>query len=332
MSKRKFCFLYLLGVLIFYLWYQAVVNVLYSGKLLAYENFTDFIIGFAINGLMIFMLFILNTTIVYGIKWRRNKIYRVLLDLTLSFLAPLITNSIFLLICQIFGKDGEVLWLQAYVINVMIFLINESSFFLVNYKRQERMYQMVQRVAAQLEYDVLRAQLNPHFLFNSLNILYSLIHLDVEKSRDFLLSLSRMYRYIMSRRANTIVSVKDELDFLDSYVEVLKMLYLDCFKIEINNPDKYLSRDMIPYSLQLLIENVTKHNVISKNSPMTVSIDMGEDGLTVSNPLHPKNIKPDRETGSGVGLTYLTKLYNLHGKTISKQKTDTAYIVHLPYL
>lgn len=332
MSKKKFCILYIVGVLIFYLWYQAVVNVLYAGRLLAYDDFTDFLIGTLVNGSMLLLLFAINAVIVFGIKWRRNKTYRVFIDFALSFLAPLIVNGIFYLTALCFSQHGEVLWLQVYVVNVMIFMINETLFFIVNYKRQQQITQTMQRVSAQLEYDVLRAQLNPHFLFNSLNILHSLTFLDIEKSREFLLSLSSMYRYIMSRRAYTIVTVADEMEFLDSYLEVLKMLYMNCFEIEITGVEKYKGRKVVPYSLQLLIENVIKHNVINQEKPMTVHILMNDSGMEISNPLRPKGLTSNRAASSGIGLMYLSKLYELHGQKITKQKTDVLYSVRLPFL
>lgn len=327
MTSKKVRLYYLLGVAIFYLWYQAIVNVLYAGTLLAYDDFSDFLVGCAINGSMILLLFVINTAIVYGIKWRRNEFHRILLDLLLSFTAPVIVNGIFTVIVLMMGKEPMVMWLQTYVVNMMIFMLNEGVLFLINYKKS-------QRVAAQLRYEVLRAQVNPHFLFNSLNILYSLTHLDIEKSREFIISLSGMYRYIMTHSGEMTVSVREELEFLAPYTEVLKMLYYDSLDVEIRGEENVDRQRMVPYSLQLLMENVIKHNVVSREYPMKVEVDINPHSITVRNVLRPKeeSIKPAMEKSTGTGLKYLQELIRLNGKECAVRKSEGMFEVEVPFV
>ncbi|MCM1004881.1 MAG: histidine kinase [Prevotella sp.] len=334
MKHKRIRLYYFLAVIIFYLWYQATVNVLYDGTLFAYTDFADFVIGCTINCTMILLLFLLNTAIVYGIKWRRKKLYRILLDLILSFIAPLIVNSIFIGIASLVGKHPQVLWLQTYVVNLMIFMLNEGVLFLINYKQSEQKYAISQKVAAQLRYEVLRSQVNPHFLFNSLNILYSLTFLEIEKSRDFIISLSAMYRYIMSHRGEMTISVKEELDFIEPYSEVLRTLYYNSLEIEIKGKENVSDQRIVPYSLQLLMENVIKHNVVSCEYPMKVEIEINRDGIVVRNMLRVKDdeLKSDMEKSTGTGLKYLKELVRRNGKECIVKKTDEIFEVKVPFI
>ncbi len=331
-SRGKLCRYYFLAVFIFYLWYQATMNVLDRGVLFAYKNVTDFVLGITINFLMVFLLSIINSYIIFGIKWKRNKTWRTLIDLSLSQIAPVITNLLFLALTALSSKRGTVMWLQSFVLNFMIFLMNEVVWYVIKFKHSQYLYQTTLRVATQLEYNVLRAQVNPHFLFNSLNILYSLTHIDITKSREFILSLSKMYRYIMTRRDSLTISLSEEFEFLRAYVDVLKMLYYDSFEVKIKNENAIGQQQILPYSLQLLIENVTKHNVIRKEMPMEVTISVEADKMVVSNPIRLKE-ESSNEKSSGVGLLYLTKLYSLYGKEFKYSADDeNNFVVEIPYI
>lgn len=332
LSRRCMWTYYLLGVFIFYVWYQATVNVMFEGTLFNFDGVKD-LIGAAIGCFMIFSLFILNTLIVFNIKWRRHKVYRLVIDFALSLFCPAIANSFFIVFSLIIGQKAQIMWMESYVINFMIFMINEMIFFIVNYEQTRQKYETSQRLAVQLEYDVLRTQVNPHFLFNSFNILYSLTHIDIVKSQEFVMSLSRMYRYIMSRRDVATESLAHELEFLQSYVEVLKMLYFDCFDIEITGlATGYEDKHLIPYSLQLLVENVTKHNAIGRDNPMCVLIHITEEGLTVSNPIKPRQDGSGGSKDTGIGLNYLTKLYHLYGCNFEVKTNEGNFTVFVPFI
>ncbi len=177
------------------------------------------------------------------------------------------------------------------------------------------------------QYDALKSQINPHFLFNSLNLLYSLISIDTVRSKQFIRELSQMYRYVMAQQNCERVSVAEEFKFLSSYVSILSMRYNNKFSVEIEGvPDD--SRQLIPFTMQLLIENVTKHNVITTKLPMKVSIQIGTDEITVSNPIYPK----DADSASHIGLNYLTRLYAAQKRVFSVENTGKQFIAHVHYL
>ena len=331
-SSKKFWLYWLLGVFVFWLWYQATVNVLYAGTLLAYSGFADFLIGSAIGLGMIFTLFACDTWIVIGFKWRRNKTYRIAIDFILSWFSPLITGSLFILVSFIAGKEPKIEWLDVYIINFMIFMIIEVLWFVANYQYTRRLFEKSRRLGIQLEYYSLRSQVNPHFLFNSLNILYSLSHIDVPRSQDFILSLSKMYRYIMTRREEFVIPLAEEIDFVNSYVEVLKVIYYDCFEVDISGLEGREDYSIVPFSLQLLIENVTKHNVIDSHHPMRLQIAINDDNITVSNNVSKKKSLPKCEQGVGIGLRYLKELYGVQGKEFKYFEDDNRFVAEVPFI
>lgn len=330
-SRKALYGWYLLVVFIFYVWYQAIMNVLYGGTLFPYNGLMDFVEGTSINFINIFLMFLLNTLVVFRKWWCVKSMWNIPVSLLLSQCVPVAINGLFLIVSFMLGMMPEVMWIQTFLINFMVFMINEIIWVMANYRRSQQMYENARNMAVQLEYNVLRAQVNPHFLFNSLNILYSLSHIDVPRSQEFILSLSRVYRYIITLRGSMVVSLSDEIDFLKSYIGVLTILYYDCFVVDISGEEKVCERQIVPFSLQLIIENVTKHNVINKENPMTVHIYIEDTGLCVKNALNLKNFESPKEK-MGIGLVYLTELYRLHGKKFEYEKTDKEFIVRVPYI
>lgn len=327
MSRINKLLLYLAGVLVFWIWYQATMNILYVGDVFPWEDLYDLGRTFLLNFPMLLLMCVGNTLIVFSIRFWRQRPIRVLIDFVLSaLLVPIAINGTFLAISWCFGKTPRILWMQCFVLNFMIYMINEIIWFVGNYHR-------TRRVAVELEYSVLRMQVNPHFLFNSLNILYSLTHLDLRKSQEFVLALSRVYRHIMVRRDKLTSTLSDELEFLTSYVDVLKIHYFDAFELEIIRliPDDE-ERHIVPYALQLLIENVTKHNVINEATPMKVTVTISNEGIKVSNPLRPRQAYPEPAKSTGVGLEYLNRVYALNHRQVRVSDADDRFTVTIPFL
>ncbi len=155
----------------------------------------------------------------------------------------------------------------------------------------------------------LKSQVNPHFLFNSLNTLSYLIPESPERAENFVQKLSRVYRYILEIKDEKLIPLDDELNFLNSYVFLLKERFGDNLVVSINIDKKYLNRYIIPLSLQLLFENAIKHNEISKAKPLTISVYINDKGnLVVNNNLQKKNLV--RQT-SKLGLQNIKSRYEL---------------------
>lgn len=202
--------------------------------------------------------------------------------------------------------------------------------FLFNNTRQHRMLIENERLNAEnieIQYDSLVKQIDPHFLFNSLNTLDGLIGVYDEKAHCYLNQLASSYRYITQTKKS--VTLSEELNFANAYIYMMKIRYGDCLSVEINIDDECLDWLVVPISLQLLIENAVKHNVVSDRHPLLISIESTDHAtLRISNPLHPKDGDTESE---GVGLSNLDQRCQLvFHESIAIQRTDTHFIVEIP--
>ncbi|MBD0852223.1 sensor histidine kinase [Maribacter arenosus] len=179
----------------------------------------------------------------------------------------------------------------------------------------------------QNELSALKNQIDPHFLFNSLNSLISLVR-DNEKATLFVKKLSYMYRYILQSSDSDLVSLKEELKFLESYTYLIQTRYRDRFQIDIHIEDKYLNEKIPPLALQILVENAVKHNEISETNPLKVEVYTKDGSLVVQNQIQPRTTLSEN---SGYGLQNLEKRYALLKKNkISIHKKNNIFMVELP--
>lgn len=159
--------------------------------------------------------------------------------------------------------------------------------------------------------------------------MYSFIPPEIKDAREYVLHLSKIYRFTLNHNDKSEVNVRTELDFLNSYISILEIRYNDNIKVNISLFPGAEEHKIIPYSLQMLVENVTKHNFISSESPMTIDIIFENDGITVSNPLRPKE---SDMTSTRFGLSYLKHLYYHSGKEFTAGKSGSDFIAFVPYL
>lgn len=183
---------------------------------------------------------------------------------------------------------------------------------------------------ATAKFDALKNQLDPHFLFNSLNVLTSLIEEDTVAAQKFTTSLSKVYRYVLEQKNKDVVSLAEELRFAEIYMSLLQMRFENSVFLEtpdeIHNPEAKI----VPLSLQLLLENTVKHNVATEAKPLKIKIFEKEGFLYVTNNLQPKAIM---KTESGVGLSNISQRYEMLTKRpFSVEKTTDEFIAKLPVL
>jgi len=165
----------------------------------------------------------------------------------------------------------------------------------------------LQRDNLQSQFEALKNQVNPHFLFNSLNVLSSLISVNQELAEKFTINLSKIYRYILDHRSEDLVSLFTELEFLNSYVFLLKSRFEEKILVEIKIDPAYLEYKLPPLALQLLIENAIKHNVYSLKSPLRIQIFVDENHLLNIINNFQKREKPISSTK--IGLKNITDRY-----------------------
>lgn len=179
------------------------------------------------------------------------------------------------------------------------------------------------------KYNALRNQLNPHFLFNSFNVLSDLVYEDQEQAVKFIRQLSSLFRFVLDVRDKELVSLDEEVDFLKSYAGLLSTRFGDKLQLDINLPEKS-GLMVIPMTLQLLIENSVKHNEVSTKNPLFVKIYTENDFLIVENPLQPKSTL---EESKKTGLSNLEQQYSFFtGQKIKVTHDKEIFRVSIPLI
>ena len=216
------------------------------------------------------------------------------------------------------------------VITLMISLIFHAIYF---YKALTENKVKEQEIVAKTEtakFESLKSQIDPHFLFNSLNVLTSLISENPKQAERFTTKLSKVYRYVLEQKSKDLIELDEELQFAKTYMELLKMRFENAVKFKIPEKSSNSELKIIPLSLQLLLENTIKHNVVSEENPLTVIIEEKEGYLVVSNNYNPKTVL---EKGTKVGLQNIVDRYHLLTlKKVEITKTAESFVVKLPLL
>lgn len=189
----------------------------------------------------------------------------------------------------------------------------------------------IKKQALQSELNALKLQLDPHFLFNNLNTLTSLIEENQSLAVKYVANLSAVYRYVLSNRHKNMIALSIELDFIEEYLFLYQIRYGDSIKIKISEDSLYMSRYMPPLTLQLLIENAIKHNSFSLSMPLVITIRYENECIIVHNNKAEKFVK---EHSEGFGLEHIFHSYRLLGRSIIPEVHDleTTFEVRIPLL
>lgn len=229
-----------------------------------------------------------------------------------------------------FWENNKGTIISEYIIFIIIASVIYAISFFKAWRVQVQETEQVKSEALSLKYQVLQNQVNPHFLFNSLNVLGSLIDLDVSKAKDFTRELSLFYRDVLHFKEEDIISLKEEIVFVKRYIYLQQIRFGKALQVEIM-ANKNIEGMVIPLSLQALVENAIKHNEISKANPLKLVIAIIDDyELIVENNLQPKNIL---EKSSKTGLQNLAVRYEyLTGKKVVITKNENYFRVRLPLI
>jgi sensor histidine kinase YesM len=189
----------------------------------------------------------------------------------------------------------------------------------------------LQKENLQSQFEVLKQQVNPHFLFNSLNVLSSLIKIDPDLAESFTENLSKVYRYVLENKEKDLVALKTELDFIRAYLFLIDIRFMHKIEVMINIDEKYHSYLILPVAMQLVIENAIKHNTFSKNEPLKIEIFVdNENTLNIINNLKERESKL---ASTGVGVQNIIKRFELVSDRIPEFfKTETHFIARMPLL
>lgn len=221
-------------------------------------------------------------------------------------------------------------FIAQYIIFILVASIIYSISFFKSWRNEVQQSEMIKREALSLQYQVLQNQVNPHFLFNSLNVLGSLIDLDVSKAKVFTRELSLFYRDLLMFKDRDIITLKEEIDFVKRYIYLQQIRFGEALQVEIIANEK-IEGKVIPLSLQVLVENAIKHNEISQANPLNIVIAISDEyELIVENNLQPKTLL---EETSKTGLQNLAGRYRfLTGKEMIITNNNHYFRVSLPLI
>lgn len=225
----------------------------------------------------------------------------------------------------------EVVTLTNTICVVFVTHVYETVFLIKERESDALRLERVERARAEAELEALRAQIDPHFLFNSLNTLASLIEDDPPRARDFNERLARVYRYLLSSRGRSLVLLSEEMELFDDYVSLLAVRFGDALRVTTVRSGVALDRQMVPpVALQILLENAVKHNEVSATAPLDLRILVGDDRVTVSNTRRPRR---DVAPSARVGLRNLAERYRLAAKREIEVRDEAgSFTVSLPLL
>lgn len=207
---------------------------------------------------------------------------------------------------EFINSESAANYLVATIITFIVTLAFHAFYFYKAYNENRVKEQKVIARTANAQFESLKNQIDPHFLFNSLNVLSSLIEENPENAQRFTTSLSKIYRYVLEQKDKELVPLEEELAFAKTYMNLLKMRFENSISYELPENYDFPEAKVVPLSLQLLLENTIKHNVVSEQKPLHIKIYLDDNYLIVENNLQKKEVLQDRR---GVGLQNIVDRY-----------------------
>jgi hypothetical protein len=219
-------------------------------------------------------------------------------------------------------------WFLYVLASILINAIFVIDFFIDQWKSSLVRAERLEKEKTQVQFDNLKNQLNPHFLFNALTSLNSLIFENQGLASQFLQHLSKVYRYVLQNKDKNFVTVQTEMDFIQNYVFLLRTRFESALTISFSVHEHSRDKAIVPVTLQILIENALKHNVADRHRPLSIRIETNDDYLVVSNNLQVRKLV---ETSNKQGLENLKSLYAfLTDKPVQIELSDTRFSVSIP--
>ena len=340
--KQFFGWRLLLIIAVVAMAFQLIVMIFrwyYEGKALSISMGT--VIEFSVT----YVNLLLVTIVVFElVKWLNRKvpwsiktaIFRTAIDIVL-FSVITIGWIIFENLIILYFKTGtmeietrRVLYFIAMgtINNLFLIPLIEFMVLLDLQYRTELNSKQLQHENTKFKYEILKNQINPHFLFNSLGVLNSLITESPKKSRSYLNSFSNVLRHVLDFREYNSIALADEATFLTDYIYLLNIRFENTFQANLDLPSTYAQKQILPMVLQLLIENVIKHNKMSEKEPIVVNIRATESGVEVWNKIRLKS----SVSSWGIGLENIKMRYESLGQEVAITNDGSTFKINIPYL
>lgn len=311
------------------------------------KTFERYSITFLISGMYTFFIGLgngfLNDYLDSKFSWtdetRKRTIAAIVGTLVMNIALVYFCNYLNFIVIQ--GKNpekffnGEMNFINWFFINfaIMISAIGHARGFMAAWKNSTKKEVVEQKLiakSANAQFESLKNQLDPHFLFNSLNVLDSLIEENPVQAQRFTNSMSKIYRYVLEQKDKELVSVEEEIDFAKTYCELLKTRFEDAVTFDFNISEEDKKGFVVPLSLQLLLENSIKHNFATSSKPLNIKIFTEKGNLIIENNLQTRELP---NTSTGVGLANIVSRYNLlTERNVFVEKSEAFFRVKLPIL
>ncbi|MBN2773636.1 MAG: histidine kinase [Prolixibacteraceae bacterium] len=229
---------------------------------------------------------------------------------------------------DIYEKTLNAFFYAVFFVGLSIFTSN-TIVFLKNWKQAAVNEEKLKREILNVEFEALKNQVNPHFLFNNLTALSSLLYKDQDKAVRFINQLSEIYRYVLEYGKNEVVSLETEKKLLNNFIYLYGIRYENGLKININIPEER-NKFIVPMSLQILLENAIKHNTLSEEQPLEIKITLEDNYISVWNNFQPKT---SVQHSGKLGLNNIKSRYRyLTNKEVIIEKTNEHFKVKVPVL
>ncbi len=269
------------------------------------------------------------------IAWKEQPGKRLLLGIVgsvvYSALAMIVLAWLFNRVLDVDIGNVWQLVLISVVISIIVLLFLQTRQFVYSWRDLALQEERLRSELMVSRYEVLKNQLNPHFLFNSLNALADLVHEDPVLAEKYINQLSRVLRYVLETSRQAVVSLAIELDILQAYVFLQQIRFGTNFKVDINVPEAVLPKRVPPLVLQILLENAIKHNEITAANPLQVKISLEQGDLQVCNNLQPRESLKGESTGTGLANVQ-ARFNTLTDQQVKVFHADGQFCVVLPLL
>jgi sensor histidine kinase YesM len=312
------------------------------------KTFENFMITVLISFMYSFVLGagngVINNLLNKRFPWSEATTKRTVI----SIISILVANTFLVYFCNymnfvIFQKavstevyfSGRYNFINWFTINIALLISTflHAKGFMEELKKTSRKEVVEQKLiakSANAQFESLKNQLDPHFLFNSLNVLSALIDENPNQAQKFTASMSKIYRYVLEQKDKELVTVEDEIEFAKTYCELLKTRFEDSVDFEFNVKKEDMRRFVVPLSLQLLLENCIKHNFATSSKPLLIKVFSENDTLCIQNNLQ---VREQMKESAGIGLSNIVQRYSLlTKKNVFIEKSEDYFKVKLPIL
>lgn len=333
-NKIRYIFMITLGVIISFL-----LDLIVTEQDPNRSRFFDFVLSIAITFLVWEGNLKIDSFLDKKLPWVQMPLKRIAWHLPLSLLysAGLIYISMLAFneyVCRLPEATKETFMVAAVILGVLIstsiISIEIGSQFFYQWKKSLVEVEKYKAESLQAQLQNLKDQINPHFLFNNMSVLSSLVYKDQDKAVDFINQLSKVYRYLLDNRNSELVSLDNELVFIRSYTYLLQIRFDTNIHFEFDIEDSKRNLMLPPMALQILIENAIKHNEVSSDQPLTISISVRDTTLQVRNNLQ---LRTNKENSCKTGLQNIKDRYTYFTEVpVEVIENANSFIVKIPLL